>query len=94
MSTVEVYYDESLPIHMDGEPRILLHYVSARRKGRVYVQPIGALTLKSMGIRTGSCPMDQLPYKTHKIDRELLPLLPSWVSIEMGKRWNDAGTFR
>ena len=102
MSIIEVYYDESLPIDMHDTlvnakvPHILLHYVSQRRKGKVYTQPIGQLTLIRHGIRSASypVPVEEWDQPTHKMDRELLPLMPAWVPIEMGKRFNEKGTFR
>jgi len=100
MSDIEVFYDEDLPITMNRsgngmEPHVCLHYVSCRRGEFAYVKPIGALTLESLGIRSPAHKWlrEELP-PTHKLDRELLPLMPSWVPTGMGREYNEEGQYR
>jgi hypothetical protein len=94
MRTIEVFYDTTMVLTIRGKPSVLLHYITTKRKDKVYVAPIGAIHATHHYRKSSDIlHPDDLP-RTHKMDVELLPLLPAWVPVEMGKQFNETGSFR
>ena len=94
MRQIEIFYDSSLPLTIDGVRKVLLHIVTKRMKGFAYVVPCGAWDMKRRDPKypLGSQKVEAIKMPpTQKMDPELMPLMPAWVPENMGAAFNLRG---